>query len=76
MKDKIKRESDIKLNRFDYPRPSTKLSEPQNMANSTPAASIRPVDTLLYIQSGFGEFRTIQSMKSNEMNGLHLLLLC
>jgi len=42
MKDEIKRDSDIKLNRFDYPRPSTQLSQPQNIANSTPAASSQP----------------------------------
>jgi hypothetical protein len=42
MKDKIKRDSDIKLNRFDYRRPSTQLSQPQNIENSTPAASIQP----------------------------------
>jgi len=42
MKDKIKRDSDIKLDRFDYRRPSPQLSQPQNIANSTPASSSQP----------------------------------
>jgi hypothetical protein len=42
MKDKIKGDNDMQLNRFDYPRPSTQLSQPQNMANSTPGAISHP----------------------------------
>jgi hypothetical protein len=42
MKEKIDRESDIMLNRFVHPRPSTKLPQPQNIANSTLIASSQP----------------------------------